>query len=120
MRADALARSFTIAQASLPCRAKCNELLDKARCYGTVNIIVGLNIDVPPEQTRRDAAEQAEERLLKALANHKVIIHSKLSVTLAVAMTVDEGALRVLIAHPEVRSIGEDVLMCPASSPSVC
>lgn len=114
------------------CPPTCEELLDKARRYGTVNIIVGLNIPNLPEasrvpkerqaqvdQTRMEAVAQAQERLLKAMAKYKIKNVRKFKVTPGLAMSVDLMTLQALIADPDVKSIGEDYLASPSLSQSI-
>ncbi|MBI5025710.1 MAG: S8 family serine peptidase [Nitrospirae bacterium] len=114
------------------CPPNCEELLEKARKYGLVRVIVGLNIPDLPDpirlpkeerpkafQARKEAIAKAQERLLKRMAKHKIAYIKKSEYFPDMAMTIDAAALEVLIADPEVRNIGEDVLMRPMLPQSV-
>ena len=101
------------------CPPNCNELLEKARKYGSVRIIVGLNIPDLPDATRLPHAPKEEKRLLKRMSKHKITGIKKLQYTSAIGMTVDLIALEDLIANPELRNIGEDLIMRPMLPQSV-
>ncbi|MBI5181562.1 MAG: S8 family serine peptidase [Nitrospirae bacterium] len=116
----------------------CDELLVKVRKFGSVDIIVGLNIPDLPDATRfphapkeekhrmdearKEAIAKAQERLLKRMASHKITSIKKFQYTPGMAMKADAGALDSLIANPEVSYIEEDIPdspMLPQSIPLI-
>lgn len=108
------------------CPPKCDELVAKAKKNGSVRVIVGLNVPDLPDpiqspgkdrfqvlEARKAKVVDAQERLLKRLEKHKVNNVKKFVYGPGLAMRVDSAALQILIADPEVWSIGEDTPVRP-------
>lgn len=99
-------------------------LLETAREQGSVRVIVGLDVPFQPEgdlpdeqavQAQRQAIAAAQDRLLQRMAPFAISNVSRYEFIPFVAMTVDEPALRNLIANPEVQSIEDDTPVSPAA-----
>lgn len=97
-------------------------LLAAVRERGNVRVIVGLDVPFQPEgelpdpqavESQRQAIAAAQDRLLQRMAGLNVHNVTTYEFIPSVAMTVDEPALRDLIANPEVRSIQQDVPVGP-------
>jgi subtilisin family serine protease len=99
----------------------CDELLAKARKYGSVDIIIGFDIPNLPDATRlpkqdqpkvdqeiKEAISKAQEQLLKRLDSHKMRNIKTFDYTPGMSMQVDAAALEALIADPEVSTIEEN------------
>lgn len=58
----------------------------------------------------------ARERVLKAISGHRFEINRTYDLIPALAITVDEEALRILRAHPDVASVADDGSTLPGGS----
>lgn len=57
----------------------------------------------------------ARERVKRALQGHHVVITREYDLIPALALSVDDRALRILRAHPDVESVAEDGTSAPGS-----
>lgn len=95
------------------------ELLGRVRAEGTLGVIVELTAGFTPEGNlssqgvagQRQSIRQTQGRLLQALTNQHISSVTRYETIPLLAMVVDEPALRVLLAHPDVARIQEDLVM---------
>jgi predicted acylesterase/phospholipase RssA len=122
------ASSIPLEGVPVPTTAKQTSLLETVREQGSVRVIVGLDVSFQPEgnlpneqavQAQRQAIAAAQDRLLQRMAPFAISNVSRYEFIPFVAMTVDEPALRDLIANPEVHSIGADTPIGPAAPGTV-
>jgi hypothetical protein len=101
----------------MPVPEKYAALLAAVREQGSISVIVGLDVPFQPEgemadpqavQTQRQAIAAAQERLLQRMAGLNIRNVTTYEFIPFVAMTIDEAALRDLIANPEVTSIEQN------------
>jgi len=77
-------------------------------------VIVTLKgLEAGPEWADRIA--QARARVMGALKDHRVVVNRVYDLVPALALTVDDDALRVLRSHPDVASIADDGTSTPGS-----
>jgi hypothetical protein len=97
-------------------------LLTAVREQGSIPVIVGLDVPFQPEgelsdpqavQDQRQAIAEAQDRLLQRMAGLNISNVTTFEFIPFVSMTVDEAALRDLIANPEVTSIEQDTPVAP-------
>jgi len=98
-------------------------LLAKAHSQGSVRVIVRLRLDtwapegqLPNQQAitaQRDAIAQLQTRLLYSLASVSVTDVKRFTFVPQIAMEVDAAGMQVLLSHPDVMSIEEDVAIPP-------
>ena len=63
-----------------------------------------------------DRIAQARERILRTLAGHHVEVNRQYDLVPALALTVDDAALRILRAHPDVASVVEEGMSTPGGA----
>jgi len=85
-----------------------------AQSLSTIRVIVTLKgLEAGPAWAERIA--RARERVMLALKNHHVEINREYDLIPALALTVDNEALRILRSHPDVAGVAEDGASTPGS-----